>query len=194
MVTFMLNQPEKPDDADNPLRTVYMGPLSQHEEFARALRRAHLHGLRDDRGAGADRLRPRPGRRARAAAAPPTRCTTSCGSSTRTTSRCRRTRRASSIARHTLPWTINSGYKNMPEATAEAWRNGWFHTGDQFTQDEDGQLLLPRPDQGRDPAPRREHLVVRGRDRGDEPSARQGRRRDRGAESRRARGRPATRR
>ncbi len=35
MVTFMLNQPEKPDDADNPLRTVYMGPLSQHEEFAR---------------------------------------------------------------------------------------------------------------------------------------------------------------
>ena len=46
----------KPDDADNPLRTVYMGPLSRHKEFARALRRAHLHGVRDDRGAGADHV------------------------------------------------------------------------------------------------------------------------------------------
>ena len=46
------------------------------------------------------------------------------------------------VARHTLPWTINSGYKNMPEATAEAWRNGWFHTGDQFTQDEHGNFFF----------------------------------------------------
>ncbi len=46
------------------------------------------------------------------------------------------------VARHTLPWTINSGYKNMPEATAEAWRNGWFHTGDQFTQDEHGNFYF----------------------------------------------------
>jgi crotonobetaine/carnitine-CoA ligase len=46
------------------------------------------------------------------------------------------------IARHSLPWTINSGYKNMPEATAEAWRNGWFHTGDQFTQDEQGNFYF----------------------------------------------------
>ena len=46
------------------------------------------------------------------------------------------------VARHSLPWTINSGYKNMPEATAKAWRNGWFHTGDQFTQDEDGNFFF----------------------------------------------------
>ena len=30
----------------------------------------------------------------------------------------------------------------MPAATAEAWRNGWFHTGDQFTQDEDGNFYF----------------------------------------------------
>ena len=30
----------------------------------------------------------------------------------------------------------------MPEATAEAWRNGWFHTGDQFTHDEDGDFYF----------------------------------------------------
>ena len=34
MVTFMLDQPLKPDDAENPLKTVYMGPLSRHKEFA----------------------------------------------------------------------------------------------------------------------------------------------------------------
>ena len=67
------------------------------------------------------------------------------------------------IVRHSLPWTINSGYKNMPEATANAWRNGWFHTGDQFTHGRGGELLLPRPDEGRDSPARRQHLVVRGR-------------------------------
>jgi crotonobetaine/carnitine-CoA ligase len=46
------------------------------------------------------------------------------------------------VVRHALPWTINSGYKNMPEATANAWRNGWFHTGDQFTQDEEGNFFF----------------------------------------------------
>ena len=37
---------------------------------------------------------------------------------------------------------INSGYKNMPEATANAWRNGWFHTGDELMQDEEGNFYF----------------------------------------------------
>jgi crotonobetaine/carnitine-CoA ligase len=36
------------------------------------------------------------------------------------------------------PWTINSGYFGMPEATAAARRNLWFHTGDGLKQDKDG--------------------------------------------------------
>ena len=36
------------------------------------------------------------------------------------------------------PWALNAGYYKMPEQTAEAWRNGWFHTGDAFRCDEDG--------------------------------------------------------
>ncbi|HEX6388829.1 MAG TPA: AMP-binding protein, partial [Solirubrobacteraceae bacterium] len=35
MVTFLLSQPEQPDDADNPLRVAYMGPLTRVEEFTR---------------------------------------------------------------------------------------------------------------------------------------------------------------
>ena len=36
------------------------------------------------------------------------------------------------------PWALNVGYYKMPEQTAEAWRNGWFHTGDAFRCDDDG--------------------------------------------------------
>ena len=40
------------------------------------------------------------------------------------------------------PWVINRGYHGMPEATAAAWRNGWFHTGDAFTVDDDGNYYF----------------------------------------------------
>ena len=42
------------------------------------------------------------------------------------------------IVRTDRPWAMNHGYYKSPEATVEAWRNGWFHTGDCFRQDEDG--------------------------------------------------------
>jgi carnitine-CoA ligase len=35
------------------------------------------------------------------------------------------------------PWTMSHGYLNDPVATARAWRNGWFHTGDLFRRDAD---------------------------------------------------------
>lgn len=42
------------------------------------------------------------------------------------------------LVRTDRPWAMNSGYNANPEATAQAWRNGWFHTGDAFRRDEDG--------------------------------------------------------
>ena len=36
------------------------------------------------------------------------------------------------------PWTISHGYNDDPIATARAWRNGWFHTGDLFRCDSAG--------------------------------------------------------
>jgi crotonobetaine/carnitine-CoA ligase len=39
------------------------------------------------------------------------------------------------ILRSDLPWAMTTGYNGMPEATAKAWRNGWFHTGDVFRKD-----------------------------------------------------------
>ena len=42
------------------------------------------------------------------------------------------------IVRSAEPWSLNVGYYKMPAQTAEAWRNGWFHTGDAFRYDEEG--------------------------------------------------------
>lgn len=46
------------------------------------------------------------------------------------------------IVRSDLPWTMNVGYLNDPVATAAAWRNGWFHTGDAFRQDKHGNFYF----------------------------------------------------
>ncbi len=46
------------------------------------------------------------------------------------------------IVRTDLPWAMNSGYHKNPEATAKAWRNGWFHTGDAFRRDEAGNFYF----------------------------------------------------
>jgi crotonobetaine/carnitine-CoA ligase len=46
------------------------------------------------------------------------------------------------IVRCDTPWGMNHGYLNMPEATARAWRNGWFHTGDAGRMDEDGNYYF----------------------------------------------------
>ncbi|WP_295530073.1 AMP-binding protein [Novosphingobium sp. Chol11] len=46
------------------------------------------------------------------------------------------------MVRTDRPWTMNSGYHKNPEATARAWRNGWFHTGDAFRRDEDGYFYF----------------------------------------------------
>jgi carnitine-CoA ligase len=46
------------------------------------------------------------------------------------------------IMRTSEPWTMNVGYFGMPEKTAEAWRNGWFHSGDALTYDDDGNFFF----------------------------------------------------
>ena len=43
------------------------------------------------------------------------------------------------VVRADCPWALSHGYNADPKATAQAWRNGWFHTGDGFKVDADGQ-------------------------------------------------------
>lgn len=44
------------------------------------------------------------------------------------------------VLRAEQPWTMSHGYNAMPEATAAAWRNGWFHTGDALRKDAEGRF------------------------------------------------------
>jgi crotonobetaine/carnitine-CoA ligase len=46
------------------------------------------------------------------------------------------------VVRAGEPWVLNAGYYGLPEVTARAWRNGWFHTGDAFKYDEDGNFYF----------------------------------------------------
>ena len=46
------------------------------------------------------------------------------------------------ILRTDRPWGMNHGYHKNPEATARAWRNGWFHTGDAFRRDANGNYFF----------------------------------------------------
>jgi len=46
------------------------------------------------------------------------------------------------LVRSDRPWSMCSGYNNDPAATARAWTNGWFHTGDAFRRDEDGHFYF----------------------------------------------------
>jgi len=46
------------------------------------------------------------------------------------------------VVRADEPWTMSHGYHHDAAATAAAWRNGWFHTGDLFRRDPDGHYIF----------------------------------------------------
>jgi crotonobetaine/carnitine-CoA ligase len=46
------------------------------------------------------------------------------------------------VVRSDFPYSISTGYHGMPEATAEAWANGWFHTGDLLKEDKNGYFYF----------------------------------------------------
>ena len=46
------------------------------------------------------------------------------------------------LIRSHVPFTTMTGYFGMPEATAEATRNFWFHSGDLGRMDKDGNLYF----------------------------------------------------
>ncbi|MGH8386193.1 MAG: AMP-binding protein [Pseudomonas sp.] len=46
------------------------------------------------------------------------------------------------IVRAHQPWALSHGYLKNHEATAKTWRNGWFHTGDAFRRDAEGNYFF----------------------------------------------------
>ena len=46
------------------------------------------------------------------------------------------------IVRSDTPWLISTQYVGSPVETANAWRNGWFHTGDLLRRDDEGNFYF----------------------------------------------------
>ena len=141
LAEILLQMPPHPAEADNPLQRVMMGPLiGQVEEFKRRF------GVEVITGYGMTEIgvplaspgydlvnatscgRPREGYELRV-----------CNERDEPVGP---GEVGELLVRHRYPWRLNAGYWRMPEATAQAWRNGWFHTGDAFRYDEDGNFYF----------------------------------------------------
>jgi crotonobetaine/carnitine-CoA ligase len=140
MAAFLAKSAPRPDDRDNPLRCLTMFPVNEETvAFAQRFGFEYLTGFNMTE-----------------VSAPlvtdlNTRVYGSCGKP-RTGIEARlvddhdievaRSEVGELIVRSLHPWSMNAGYNGQPEATAAAWRNGWFHTGDLFRQDADGNFFF----------------------------------------------------
>lgn len=140
LTTFLTKEPVRPNDADNPLRMVTLAPIT--EETAPLARRFgfdYLSGFNMTEASGP----------------------LICAVNDTVLRSCGRVREGMDarvvddhdnevphgeigelILRSDHPWVLTPGYLGNPEATAEAWRNGWFHTGDLMRRDEAGSFYF----------------------------------------------------
>jgi carnitine-CoA ligase len=140
MADFLFRQPERPDDADNPLRKVLMAPIiAEAAEFERRFGVQLCVGLGQTEAScpivgpygtatpgGSGWARPdfdvrvvdehdldvAPGEA------------------------------GEMVVRPREPWSVMLEYNGNLEATREKWRNLWLHTGDMVRQDEEGQFFF----------------------------------------------------
>jgi crotonobetaine/carnitine-CoA ligase len=138
--TFLHKEPERPDDRDNPLRICTLSPISE-ETVALANRFGfdYVSGFNMTEVScplitevNESTMR-------------------SCGRA-RTGVECRIVdandhtlpdgEPGELVIRTTNPWELFKGYLGDPTATAEAWRNGWFHTGDLLWRDPEGRFYF----------------------------------------------------
>lgn len=135
LASTLLAVPEQPDDSDNPLRWVLMNPMPP--DYSRFESRFDVHvstgwGMTEI-GFPVSTSKPRnhltcgqlaPGYEARLVddddydvpeGSP-----------------------GEMVLRTREPWLLMESYLGRPDATAEAWRNGWLHTGDILRRDADG--------------------------------------------------------
>jgi crotonobetaine/carnitine-CoA ligase len=136
LTAFLMKEPPRPDDRDNPLRMVTLAPITEDTvALAERFGFDYISGFNMTEVSG------------------PLICAVnetvmrSCGRA-REGMECRivdafdnevpHGEPGELVIRADSPWTLSHGYLGDPEATAEAWRNGWFHTGDLMRRDAEG--------------------------------------------------------
>ncbi|MBI3969263.1 MAG: AMP-binding protein, partial [Chloroflexi bacterium] len=141
-INILFRQPERPDDADNPVRfsIAVPSPAEIFHEFERrfGLQLLELYAQTETNLVTA--IEPnepaRPG---------------SCGRPTKMfdvrvvddlDNELPPGEAGEIVVRSKHPFTMMNGYYEMPEKTVEAWRNLWFHTGDRAYRDADGYFFF----------------------------------------------------
>lgn len=140
MADFLLRQPARLDDADNPFRVAVVVPLgAEPHVFAQrfGVKVCTAYGSTEASAviaSGLDRIVPRSCGTLRegfeARLVDPNDMEVPVGQV------------GELVVRAREPWMLMDGYHQMPEATVRAWRNLWFHTGDAFTRDESGTFFF----------------------------------------------------
>ena len=143
MASFLLKQPASPRDRDHPLRKVFIVPFGEDAPRFRDRFGVELHTVynmteiaspisagpippgEDDLGLAG---RPRPWFDLRVVDA--------------NDQEVPRGQVGELLVRSHRPWALMKGYYRNPQATLEAMRNGWFHTGDAFRQEADGRFFF----------------------------------------------------
>ena len=145
MHMYLLNAPERPDDADNPIRYFMPVPMA-HDAMARFKKRFAIEQTVQTYGLSEAPCRifhaPDDGTRWKNA---------SIGHATpwleaRLVDEDDNEVPVGEVGEITIrgrePSLLFEGYFGDPERTARAWRNGWFHTGDLARVDEDGEYFF----------------------------------------------------
>ena len=128
-LTILWKQPERPDDADNPVRIAWGVPMPDFaDDFEQRFRLRLVEGFgMTDCGTPVVQPLSEPRRRG------------SCGRVV-APYEIRIAEDGELLVRCDEPGHMTLGYHGMPEATAEAFREGWFHTGDLARLDSEGWL------------------------------------------------------
>ncbi|MBT8076951.1 MAG: AMP-binding protein [Gammaproteobacteria bacterium] len=139
MAAFLAKAPKQDDDADNPLKMVTLMLNEQVIEVAKRFGFSYVSGFNmselavplltevDCREVGSCGV-PRTGCQARVVDAHDIECEPGVVGEL--------------VVRYDQPWETCIEYLNQPAATAEAWRNGWFHTGDLVRREADGNFYF----------------------------------------------------
>lgn len=148
---YLESQPARPDDLDNPLRNVFVAPFPVNPDAFTArfgVRLTTAFNMTElscpivsgwDLGPAGSCGRPRPGVQCRIVDSFDRELPDG--------------EVGELVVRTDAPWETMAGYLGAPEATAKAWRNLWFHTGDQCRRDADGNFYFV--DRGSDAIRRR---------------------------------------
>lgn len=140
MATFIVKQPENPSDKNHTLRTVIIVPLSENAE-AFSERFGVTVWTLFNMSEISTQLVSEPNPPKTAICGKPRN-----GASVRLVDEndceVKQGEVGEMIVQADAPWSLNSGYFRNESATAKAWRNGWFHTGDAFIINEDGDWVF----------------------------------------------------